>query len=208
MLDLEIHNEQGEVTGSISFDESILGDRIRPRLMHQVVVGYLANRRRGTASAKTKAQVAGSDKKPWKQKHTGRARHGDRRSPIWVGGGRAHPPKPRSYRQYTTKSMRRQALRSALLSKFLDKQVTVIEPLEFDAPRTKRVAAMLNALGVTPGSCVVGTAQSDGMLWKSARNIPRVKVMPIRELNALDVLQSGRLLLTREVVENLAEVIK
>jgi len=208
MLDLEVHNEKGEVTGSMQFDESILGDRIRPRLLHQVVVGYLANRRQGTASAKTKAQVAGSDKKPWRQKHTGRARHGDRRSPIMVGGGRAHPPKPKEWRQYTTKSMRRQALRSALLSKFLDKQVTVIEPLALDAPRTKRVASMLSALGVDRNSCLLATAKEDGMLWKSSRNIPRVRVMPARELNALDVLQSRRLVFTREVIENLAEVIK
>jgi large subunit ribosomal protein L4 len=208
MLDLEVHNEKGEVTGSVQFDESILGDRIRPRLLHQVVVGYLANRRQGTASAKTKAQVAGSDKKPWRQKHTGRARHGDRRSPIMVGGGRAHPPKPKEWRQYTTKSMRRQALRSALLSKFLDKQVTIIESMEFDAPRTKRVASMLSALGVDKNSCLVATAKEDGMLYKSSRNIPRVRVMPARELNALDVLRSRRLVFTREVIESLAEVIK
>jgi large subunit ribosomal protein L4 len=172
------------------------------------VVGYLANKRQGTASAKTKAEVKGSDKKPWKQKHTGRARAGDRRSPIWVGGGRAHPPKPREYRQYTTKSMRRQALRSALLSKFLDKQIKIIEPLVMEEPRTKRVASMLKALGVSDVSCVVATAGLDRTLYKSSRNIRRVSVKPARELNALDILQSRQVVLTREVIENLAEVVR
>jgi large subunit ribosomal protein L4 len=104
--------------------------------------------------------------------------------------------------------MRREALRSALLSKFLDKQVTVIEQLAFDAPRTKRVASMLKALKLDAGSCLLTTVRADGALWRSSRNIPRVRVMPARELNALDVLQVRRLVVTREVIENLAEVVK
>jgi large subunit ribosomal protein L4 len=207
MLELNVHNERGEVTGSVSFDESVLGDRVRPRLLHQAVVAYMANRRSGTASARTKAESAHSDRKPWRQKGTGRARAGDKRSPLWVGGGVAFPPKPRSYRQHLTKSMRRQALRSALLSKFRDDQVTVIEPLELDQPRTRRVAGMLKALGID-GSCLLAVSGPDGVLWKSSRNLPHVRVMPARELNALDVLKHGRLLLTRDVVERLPEMVK
>ena len=207
MLELEVHNEKGEVTGTVNFDESILGERVRPRLLHQVVVGYMANRRQGTASSKTRGEVIGSGKKPWRQKHTGRARHGDRRSPIWVGGGAAHGPKPRDYRQRLTKSMRRQALRSALLSKFLDKQVTVIEPLAFDEPRTKRVSSMLKALGVSE-SCLIATAETDRTFCKSARNVPHLRLAVAKDLNALDVLTFRRLVMTRDVVEKLAEVLR
>lgn len=207
MIELEVRNEKGEVTGSVRIDEKILGEKVRPRLLHQVVVAYMANRRQGTASAKTKAECAGSNKKPWAQKHTGRARHGDRRSPIWVGGGVAHPPKPRDYRQYITKSMRREALRSALLAKLLDKQVTVIEPPSFDVPKTKRVASMMKALGLT-GRCLIAVSKKDEHLLKSSRNIPSLDVKVARDLNALDVLACRQLVLARDVVESLPEILR
>jgi large subunit ribosomal protein L4 len=206
MLELDVHDERGEITGKVRFDESVLGDKVRPRLLHQVVVAYMANRRQGTASAKTKAECAGSGKKPWRQKHTGRARAGTRRSPIWVGGGVAFPPKPRDYRKGLTKAMRRQAVRSALLSKFRDDQVTVIEPMKFDAPKTKRVASMLKAIGMGEGSCLIAVREHDPLLCKSSRNIDHLRVMPMKDLNAFEILVHGRLVLTRDAVENLAEV--
>ncbi|MHC5053389.1 MAG: 50S ribosomal protein L4 [Planctomycetota bacterium] len=207
MFELDVHNEDGEVTGSVRFDESILGEKVRTRLLQQVLVAYMANRRQGTSSAKTVAEVKGSGKKPFRQKHTGRARQGQRRSPIHVGGGRAFPPKPRDHRKRITKSMRRQALKSALLSKFRDDQVTVIEPLSFDAPKTKRVASMLKALGIGE-SCLLAVTGHSPLLHKSSRNIPRLRVLPAGDLNALEVIGHRRLVLTREVVENLAEVVK
>lgn len=215
MLELDVHNELGEVTGSVAFDDSVLGERLRPRLLHQVVVGYMANQRNGTASAKTRAEVAGSGRKLWRQKGTGRARVGDRGAPHRNGGGVAHPPKPRSFRHKLTKSMRRLALRSALLSKFRDNEVIVVEPLEFDVPKTKRLTTMLKALGLDVGlgkarggSCLIATQLADLNLWKSSRNVPRLRVMPAKDLNALEVLKYGRLVLTREVVENLVEVLR
>jgi large subunit ribosomal protein L4 len=207
MFELDVHNESGEVTGSVSFDESMLGEKVLTRLLQQVLVAYMANRRQGTASAKTVAEVKGSNKKPFRQKHTGRARQGQRRSPIHVGGGVAFPPKPRSFRQRITKSMRRQALKSALLSKFRDNQVTVIEPLSFDEPKTKRVVSMLKALGIDE-SCLLTVNGHSPILHKSLRNIPQVRVLTARNLNALAVIGHGRLVLTREVVESLAEVVK
>ena len=206
MIELDVHNESGEVTGTVPFDESMLGDRIRPRLLHQVAVAYMAARRRGTASAKTKAECAGSGRKPWRQKHTGRARAGSRRSPLWRGGGVIFPPKPRDHRVGITRSMRRQALRSALLSKFRDDQVTVIEPMSLDEPKTKRVAAMLLRLGVG-GSCLIAVRGHDPLFHKSSRNVPRLRVIPARNLNALEVLEHERLLLTREVVEDLGAIL-
>ena len=212
MLELDVHNERGEVTGSVEFDDSILGEKLCPRLVHQIVVGYMANRRRGTASAKTRAEVAGSGKKLWRQKGTGRARVGDRRAPIRVGGGVAHPPKPHPlkgnrFRQRLTKKMRRRALLSALLAKFRDREVIVIGPLEFETPKTRRVAEMLKALHVD-GSCLIATREADTVLWKSSRNVPRLHVLPVRNLNALEVLSHGRLVFTREaLVEGLPEML-
>ena len=211
MLELDVHNERGEVTGKVEFDDSILGDKLRPRLLHQVVVGYMANKRQGTACAKTRAEIKGAGGKLWRQKGTGRARVGDGHSPNRVGGGVAHPPRPRSFRQKLTKSMRRQALRSALLGKFRDNEVLVIEAPGLDAPKTKRVVGMLKALGVDTsdrGSCLLLTRQADSNLWKSSRNVPRLQTMPMQNLNALEVLSHSRLVLTREVVESLAEVVR
>ena len=207
MLELDVYNDRGEVTGSVRFDESMLGEKVRVRLLQQVLVAYAANRRQGTASAKTRAEVAGSGRKIYKQKHTGRARMGQERSPLRIGGGVAFPPKPRDYRHHTTKSMRRQALKSALLAKFRDKQVTVLEPPSFDAPKTKRVASMLKALGIGE-SCLLAVGGHSPILHRSARNIPRLRVLPATDLNALLVLGYGRLVLTREVVERLAEVVR
>jgi large subunit ribosomal protein L4 len=206
MAELEVHNEAGEVTGTVEFDETVLGEKVRPRLLHQVAVAYMAARRRGTASAKTKAECAGSGRKPWRQKHTGRARAGMRRSPLWRSGGVIFPPKPRDHRQGITRSMRRQALRSALLSKFRDDQVTVVEMTAFDEPKTKRVVAMLEALGIR-GSCLIAVGGHDPVFHKSSRNIPRLRVVPARNLNALEILVHDRLVLTREVVEALGGIL-
>lgn len=207
MLKLDVYNERGKKTGKVKVDESVLGSRVRRRLLHQVVVAYTEGRHRGTGSAKTRAEVAGSGRKPWRQKGTGRSRQGDRRSPIWVGGGVAFPPKARSRRRHVTRSMKKEALKSALLSKFRDDEVMVVEPPEIDAPRTKRMASMLDALGIE-GSCVLALPKDDHVLWKSSRNMRRVKVTAARNLNALDVLWGKKLLLAREVAENLAEVVK
>ncbi len=211
MLELDVHNERGEVTGKVEFDDSILGEKLRPVLLHQVVLAYMANKRQGTACAKTRGEVKGAGGKLWRQKGTGRARVGDGHSPNRVGGGVAHPPRPRSFRQKLTKSMRRQALRSALLGKFRDKEILVIEAPELDAPKTKRVAAMLKALGLDiskKGSCLITTRQADLNLWKSSRNVPRLQTLPMQNLNAYEVLSHTRLVFTREVVENLAEVVR
>jgi large subunit ribosomal protein L4 len=205
MIELDVHSENGEVIGKVAVDEAALGGKVLRRLLHQVVVAYMANLRQGTASAKGKGEVAGSGKKPWKQKHTGRARAGMKRSPLWVGGGIVFPPRPRDYRQGISKSMRRKALSSAILSKLLDGEVTVIEGMKFDAPRTKRVAAMIKALGLKGTALLVGAAE-DGMLVKSARNLQGVDVAAARCLNAYEVLRHKNLVVTREVAERLADV--
>lgn len=206
-MELDVYNEQGEVTGKVSFDEGILGDKVRRRLLHQVLVMYDANRRRGTHSTKTKGERRGSDKKPWRQKGTGRARAGDRRSPLWRKGGVTFGPKPRSYRFKVPRTARRQALKSALLAKFRDGEVKVVEGLSFEEPKTRRVVNLLHALEIT-GSCLISTLASDPILYKSSRNIPKVEVLEARNLNARAVLLPKQVVMTREVVENLKDLVE
>ena len=207
MLTLDVYDEDGKITGQVQFDEKVLGEKVRPRLLQQVVVSYLANRRSGTASTKTIAERRGTGAKPWRQKGTGNARVGMRRSPLWRKGGVTFGPRPRDFSQKISRQTRREALKSALLSKFRDSEVTVIEPLSFDAPKTKRVVRLLRALGLEEKRCLVALDGPDPLLWKSSRNIPRLDVTTSREMNALEVMRAGRLIFTRPAVEKLGEVI-
>jgi len=207
-MELAVFNEAGKEVGRVTFDEQMLGERIRTKLLHQAVVRYEANRRLGTHKIKSKGERHGSGKKPWKQKHTGRARAGMKRSPLWRGGGNAFGPRPRDYHTGMPVRMRREALKSALLSKFLGKEVKVIDRLEYDAPKTKRFAQTLRKLGLDEGSCLIALPQPSENLAKSVRNIESCFLIPARNLNAYDVLKHKNLLLTQEAVERLGEVVK
>jgi large subunit ribosomal protein L4 len=171
--------------------------RVRPRLLKEAVLMYQANRRVGTHSTKTRAEIAASNKKPWRQKGTGRARAGTRRSPLWRGGGIIFGPKPRDYTTVMPKKMRNLATRSALFSKFRDGEVVVVDELKFDQPRTGQLAKLLRTLDIS-GPCLIGTAEIDKNLVLSARNIPRLRVAPVRDFNALDILTARKVILTRE----------
>jgi len=206
-MELPIYNEAGEVTGKVDFDPSVFGDKVKRRLLHQAVVMYEARARAGTVKTKTRAERAGSGKKPWRQKGTGRARAGSKRSPLWRKGGIVWGPKPRDYSYSMPVQARREALRSALLSKFLDNEVKVIDKLDFDAPKTKRVAAMLDKLGIK-SKCLLAVKAHNPNVWKSVRNIARAGLSPIRDLNAYDVLRGGQLILTREALQGLPEAVK
>jgi large subunit ribosomal protein L4 len=207
-MEVIVYNEKGEEVDRVSFDEKVLGEKVRRRLMHQAVIRYEANRRVGTHKAKSKGERHGSGVKPWKQKHTGRARAGMKRSPLWRGGGRIFGPRQRDYHQAMPVRMRREALKSALLSKFIDKEVKVLDKLEFDAPRTRRFVGALKALGLDNQSCLVTTKVPQVNVVKSVRNISRCRMIPAANLNAYEVLKYKNLLMTRELVENLAEVVR
>lgn len=168
---------------------------------------YEARRRSGTACTKTRAQRAGSNKKPWRQKGTGRARVGSRRSPLWRKGGVIWGPKPRDFGYSMPAKARREALRSALLSKFRDDQVKVIDKLDFDTPKTRRMVDVLKNLGIKQ-KCLLAVKGHQPDLWKSTRNIPRTEISPVRDLNAYSVLRGGELLFTKEALKDLAEVVK
>ncbi|MFN3486007.1 MAG: 50S ribosomal protein L4, partial [Planctomycetota bacterium] len=182
--------------------EKVFGDKIRKRLLHQVVVIYEANRREGNAHTKTRGEVEGSTRKPWPQKHTGRARAGTIRSPLWVKGGVVFGPRKREYRLTLTDSMRRAALDSALLGKIRDKEVSVIEGVEFSKPRTREMAGLLRRIGLTR-TVLLALPQAERNVYLSARNLRDVTVRPVQELNAYEVLRHKNLLLTRAALEAL-----
>jgi len=201
LISLPVLDCQGNQVDTVQIDPAEFGGKINRQLLHDVVVMYQANLRQGTAKVKRRGEVAGSGRKMYIQKGTGRARAGSRRSPIRRGGGVAHAKRPRSFKYRLPKKMVRAATRMALLSKFVDNETTVVESLEIEEPKTRRVAEILRALNLDGQSCLITPARYDPVLWKSARNIARVKVLPAADLNALELLKQKRLLITREALE-------
>ena len=170
-------------------DDKKFGGPIHKKLLRDAVIMYEANKRQGTASTKTKGEVAGGGRKPWAQKHTGRARAGSIRSPLWKGGGVSHGPKPRDYSFSIPKKARRLALYTALSAKARDNELVVIDDLNFDVPKTSQMVSILKALNIDNSSCLIVIPKANETVWKSARNIPSVKVMTSTELNAYEVLR-------------------
>jgi large subunit ribosomal protein L4 len=197
------HFESGEV-GTTDVDEAPFGEKIRWRLLRDAVVMYQANRRVGTHSTKTRAEVAGSGKKPWRQKGTGRARSGSRKSPVWRGGGIIFGPKPRDYSYSMPRKALRQALRSAVLGKLRDGEVVVLEGAKLDAPKTSAIAKAFRGLGLT-GSALVILPGGEDVLFRSARNLDRTHVRCAEDLNAYDVVTHDRLVFTTEGLGRLVE---
>jgi large subunit ribosomal protein L4 len=173
--------------------------------MHQVVKMYLANQRQGTQSALTRAEVRGGGIKPWRQKGTGRARHGSIRSPQWKHGGIVFAPKPRSYRYTVPKKIKRIAMKSALSSKVIDNNIVVLEELNFDAPKTKQVVSLLQNLKVDSKTLIV-VAENNENIVKSARNIEGVKTAFVNTLNVYDILKYDKFIITKEAVKKVEEV--
>jgi large subunit ribosomal protein L4 len=204
MPTLDLFNKQGQKVGDIQIDENIFGVEINADAIHQVVVAQLANKRQGTQSAKTRAEVRGGGIKPWRQKGTGRARQGSIRSPQWIHGGIVFAPKPRDYRVSVPKKMRRVALKSALSAKVAENEMIVIDSLEFDAPKTKAMLEVLNAFEAKKTLIVV--AESNEIIYKSARNIPGVQVLPVNNLNVYDILKYEKFIVTKDAVSKIEEV--
>lgn len=176
-------------------DPAVFGIEPNVAVMHQVVTAQLANRRSGTQSTKTRAEVSGGGAKPWKQKGTGRARQGTIRAPHWRGGGVALGPKPRSYAQSTPKKMVRLALRSALSDRHAEHKVLVVDSWGWDAPSTKAAVAAIESLGLD-GKILIVLNRDEEAIWKSFRNIANVHVLDIGELNTYDVLASDWVVFT------------
>ena len=183
--------------------QEIFGVRSRPRLLHQTVVMQLANRRAGTAATKSKGFVRGGGKKPWRQKGTGRARAGSTRSPIWVGGGTTFGPQPRDYSYRMPRKARREALLSALSLKNREDKIVVVDKFELEEPKTKIMAKALTELNVS--SALIVIAQSDEKIERSARNLPKVKVLRVEGLNVYDLLRYEHLILTEGALKLIEE---
>ena len=203
MLSLDIYNRQGESVGTVDVDPAEFGGSINRQLLHDVVVMYLANQRAGTHSTLRRGEVSGSTKKLFRQKGTGNARVGTRRTNKRRGGGTAKGPKPRDYEYHLPKKAVRAATRMAILSKFQDQETVVVDDLSFPEIKTKQMTGVLKALKLTGTTCLVGTAGRDTILYKSARNLPGVEVAPTSQLNAYTVLKHKKLLLTRAALDEL-----
>jgi large subunit ribosomal protein L4 len=204
MPTVKIVNFNGEAAGELTLSDAVFDAPLHVPAMHQVVVAHLANCRQGTHSTKTRGDVSGGGKKPWKQKHTGRARQGSTRSPIWVHGGVAHGPKPRDYHQKVNKKVRRLALLSALSMKVRDEMFTVVNEFKLEKPSTKAVKSFMAAVGAE--KALVLFHADGGNVARSARNIPGTKVMNVASINVYDLLNSKTLIVTPEVVARLEEV--
>lgn len=203
-MKLALHNTKGIVIGSVDVRDDVFDAPMNAPLVHQVMVGQLANRRQGTAKTKTRAQVAGGGAKPRPQKSTGRARQGSIRSPQWRGGGVVFGPIPRSYRQRTTKRMKRQSLKAILSDKVRGNQLVVVENLELEHAKTKDMAQFLQSLDVSSSVLLVADGAGADTL-RAARNLPRVRTIPSALLNTLSILNARKLVMTLDAVRN-AEV--
>jgi large subunit ribosomal protein L4 len=199
-----VFNKEGNKVADMELNESVFAAEINEYALHQVVVALLANKRQGTQSAKTRSEVRGGGIKPWRQKGTGRARQGSIRSPQWIKGGIVFAPKPRDYRVSIPKSMRKVAMKSALTSKVQDNQMIVLDSLNFEAPKTKNIVEMLKALEAN--KALIITAESNEVVYKSARNIQGINVIPANNINVYDLLKYEKLIITKDAVSKIEEV--
>ncbi len=204
-MQVPVYNLAGEIVEHIEIMDQIFALPVNEGVIHQAMVRQQANARQGTASTKTRNEVAGSSRKLFRQKGTGFARTGSRRSPLRQGGGVIFGPKPRSYRQAMPKKMRQLALKCALSAKVRDQELKVLEKLEFEDPKTRQMAQILTAIGAD-SSVLVVTSEPDGNVIKSARNIPKVKTMPANLLSVLDILSHKMLLMTVTAVRKAEEI--
>jgi large subunit ribosomal protein L4 len=200
-----VYSVNGEVVEQIELSEAVFAIPFNESVVHQAMVRQLANGRQGTASTKTRGEVSGSTRKLYAQKHTGRARRGDIKSPILRGGGIVFGPKPRSYGQSMPKKMRRLALKCLLSAKIRDGNVKLVQELDFREPKTKDMINVLSSLGVDSSALIV-TAQSAPNVTKSAANLPEIKVVPSALINVLDLLSYEMLVATVSAVKNIEEI--
>ena len=205
MPKVDVYNIEGKKVSDIELADSVFGIEPNENIVHSVLKNYLANQRQGTQSTKTRAEVSGGGKKPWRQKGTGRARQGSTRAPQWIKGGIALGPKPRSYRYTVNKKERRLAIKSVLSSKVLEKELTVVDKLELKEIKTKSMVNALAALKVE-GKTLIILPENDKNVVMSARNIKDVKTISANNINVFDLLKYSNLILPVDTVKKLEEV--
>ena len=205
MPKIDVYNMQGKKVSDIELNENIFGIKPNEKVVHTALVNYMANQRQGTANTKTRAEVSGGGRKPWKQKGTGRARQGSIRAPQWFKGGIALGPKPRDYRYTINKKERRLAIKSVLSSKVLENNLVVVDKLELDEIKTKNMVNVLENLKVE-GKTLIILPEKNLNVQKSAKNIEGVKTGLVNTINDYDLLKYNKLVLTVDSVKNLEEV--
>ena len=201
----DILNMTGEKVSELELNESVFAIEPNMSAMHIAVVNYLANQRQGTQSTKTRSEVSGGGKKPWRQKGTGRARQGSTRSPQWYHGGIALGPKPRSYRFTINKKVKALAMKSALSCKVADNEMLVIDEIKLDAIKTKEIVKMLTALSAAKKTLIV-VPEKDDIIYRSARNIEGVKVAPVNAICVYDILNADTMIIAKDAVSKIEEV--
>ena len=205
MPKVNVYNILGEQVGEIELKDTIFGVEVNEHVLYEVVKNQLANKRQGTQSAKTRAEVRGGGRKPWRQKGTGRARQGSIRAPHWVGGGVAFAPKPRDYSYKVPKKVKRLAMKSALSSKVLNDEIIVLEDLNLEEPKTKEMVKML--VNVKAGKkALIVMDEKDINVVKSAKNIPNVQTVLVNTLNVYDILKFDSFIITKDAVRKVEEV--
>lgn len=206
---VELKDRNNNIIGKINLRDEVFGLQAKPDVLHEVVTNYLANQRQGTHATKTKGLVRGGGRKPFKQKHTGRARAGSNRSPLWRGGGTTFGPQPRDYSYDLPKKVKRIAVKTALSIKISEGAITVIDGFSLTQPKTKDMVTTLKNLGFEGKKVLIVTPEKDEAVILSARNIPGVRVVRVSDLNSYDVIVSHRLLMTKDAVSRLgaAEVV-
>jgi len=204
MAKIDILDVKGNVVGDVELSERVFGIEPNESVVHQVVVAQLANKRQGTKGSKTRSEVRGGGRKPWRQKGTGRARAGTSRSPLWTGGGVIFAPKGRDFSKRVNKKMRNLAMRSVFSAKLADQELRVIDQLAFEAPKTKEMIAVLDAIKA-PKALIV-TAEKNENAVRSANNLPKAQVTNVYELNTYDMLKYDVLVMTQDALAKIEEV--
>ena len=204
MANVSVYNMEGKEVGTIELNDAVFGVEVNEHLVHMAVVAQLANKRQGTQKAKTRSEVSGGGRKPWRQKGTGHARQGSTRSPQWTGGGMVFAPTPRDYTITLNKKEKRAALKSALTSRVNENKFVVVVELKFDEVKTKNFKAVMNNLKVSKALVVL--ADNDQNTVLSARNIPEVKTSLVNTINVFDILKYNTVVATKAAVASIEEV--
>ncbi|MBR6664275.1 MAG: 50S ribosomal protein L4 [Lachnospiraceae bacterium] len=204
MANVSVFNMEGKEVGTIELNDAVFGVEVNEHLVHMAVVQQLANNRQGTQKAKTRSEVSGGGRKPWRQKGTGHARQGSTRSPQWTGGGVVFAPVPRDYSFKLNKKEKRAALKSALTSKVQDAKLIVVDELKFDEIKTKNFATVMSNLNVNKGLVVI--AENDANVVLSARNMADVNTTLVNTMNVYDVMKANTVVLTKDAVAKIEEV--
>ena len=194
----KLYQQDGNVKGVIDLPDSVFAIEVREHLLYQVIKGYRANQRQGTANAKGRAEVSGGGRKPWRQKGTGRARAGSNTSPVWSRGGKAHGPEPRDYSTRIPRQLRKTALSAALSARAQEDKIMVIDAIVFDPPKTKAMMQLLNALPLSGTRSLLITEGNNRPVYLAGRNIPNLDIKPLSEINAWDVLDSDNIIFGSE----------